>query len=189
MFRAMTRSLHLFRRRHAGRSPRRVTVHKTTEFKPDEIHGSMEAFHLCEAVALVQVVEDAGWRGIRIDAGIDAKKGDPAAFPVARGTVIGFGPREALLWTRGDVRGISGRRSYFQGARSAPRPVRLLRYAGHGSWDDTASAVPALSKLNWNNDALYGPLPVTLSYAQVLARVVKRMPGLGSAPYQFRFFM
>lgn len=189
MFRVMTRSLDLYRRRHAGRSPRRLIVHKSTEFKPDEIDGAMEAFHLCEAVDLVQVVEDVGWRGVRIDATIAAKKGTPAAFPVARGTVIGLGPREALLWTHGDVKGISGRESYFQGARSTPRPVRLVRYAGHGPWDETTRAALALSKMNWNNDALYDPLPVTMTYAQVLARVVKRMPGLGSAPYQFRFFM
>ena len=42
---------------------------------------------------------------------------------------------------------------------------------------------------DWNNDALYDPLPVTIGYAKVLARVVKRMTGLGSSPYQFRFFM
>jgi hypothetical protein len=65
----------------------------------------------------------------------------------------------------------------------------LVRHAGHGPWDDTARAVLALSKMNWNNDALYDPLPVTMGYAKVLARVVKRMPGLGSAAYQFRFFM
>jgi len=28
-----------------------------------------------------------------------------------------------------------------------------------------------------------------IGYAKVLARVVKRMRGLGNAPYQFRFFM
>ena len=43
--------------------------------------------------------------------------------------------------------------------------------------------------MNWNNDSLYDPLPVTLSYAKVLARVVKRIPILGTTPYQFRFFM
>jgi hypothetical protein len=32
-------------------------------------------------------------------------------------------------------------------------------------------------------------LPVTMACAKTLARVVKRMDGLGSAPYQFRFFM
>ncbi len=188
MFRVMTRSLDLYRRRHAGRTPRRVMVHKTTEFKRDEVDGAMEAFHLCEAVDLVQVVEDVGWRGIRIEADDSDDTGRPAAFPVARGTLLGLSPREALLWTHGDVQGVSNR-SYFQGARSTPRPIRLVRHAGHGSWDDTARATLGLTKMDWNNDALYDPLPVTLAYAKVLSRVVKRMDGLGTAPYQFRFFM
>ena len=82
MFRVMTRSMDLYRRRHAGRSPRRVIVHKTTEFKRDEIDGCMEALHLCEAVDLVQVVEDVGWRGVRIERKGSAIKGEPAAYPV-----------------------------------------------------------------------------------------------------------
>jgi hypothetical protein len=189
MFRVMTRSLDLYRRRHAGRSPRRVMIHKTTEFKTDEVDGCMEALHLCEAVDLVQIVEDVGWRGVRIEGNTGAKKGTPTAFPVSRGTLLSLSPREALLWTHGNVRGIGERGSYFQGARSTPRPIRLVRHAGHGPWDDTARAVLGLSKMDWNNDALYDPLPVTIGYAKVLARVVKRMRGLGSAPYQFRFFM
>jgi hypothetical protein len=189
MFRVMTRSMDLYRRRHAGRSPRRVMVHKTTEFKPEEMDGAMEALHLCEAVDLIQVVEDVGWRGVRIDGRAGSAKGKPTAFPVPRGTVIGIGAREALLWTHGDVQGVGERNSYFQGGRSTPRPLRLVRHAGHGSWDDTCRAALGLAKMNWNNDALYDPLPVTMSYAKVLARVVKRMTGLGSTPYQFRFFM
>jgi hypothetical protein len=189
MFRVMTRSLDLYRRRHAGRSPRRVIVHKSTEFKTDEVDGCMEALHLCEAVDLVQVVESVSWRGVRMIPERDGRKGVPAAYPVARGTVLGLGPREALLWMHGDVQGVQERGSYFQGARSTPRPIRLVRHAGHGPWDETARSALALSKMNWNNDALYDPLPVTMGYAQVLARVVKRMSGLGSTPYQFRFFM
>ncbi len=189
MFRVMTRSLDLYRRRHAGRPPRRVMVHKTTEFKREEVAGCLEALHLCEAVDLVQVVEDVGWRGVRIHEGPDKEtKGKAAVFPVSRGTVVGLEPREALLWTHGDVQGIT-ERSYFQGSRSTPKPVRLVRHAGHGPWDETVRAVLGLSKMNWNNDALYDRLPVTMAYAKVLARVVKRMPSLGSTPYQFRFFM
>ena len=115
--------------------------------------------------------------------------GHAAAFPVPRGTLLDLGQREALLWTHGDVRGIDERGPYFQGKRSTPRPIRLVRHAGHGTWDDSARAILALSKMDWNNDARYDPLPVTIGYAKVLARVVKRMRGLGSAPYQFRFFM
>lgn len=62
MFRMMTRSLDLYRRRDSGRTPRRVTVHKMTEFKPEEIDGCMQALHLCEAVDLIQVVET--WVGV-----------------------------------------------------------------------------------------------------------------------------
>lgn len=190
MFRVMTRSMDLYRRRHAGRSPRRVFVHKTTEFKPGEIEGCMEAFHLCEAVDLIQVVEDIGWRAARIaPKDRDDKRGQATAYPVSRGSLVELGSREALLWMHGDVQGVAGQASYFQGGRSTPRPVRLVRHAGHGGWEDTAQSMLALSKMNWNNDALYDPLPVTLGYAQVLARVVKRMQGLGSTPYQFRFFM
>lgn len=189
MFRVMTRSMDLYRRRHAGRAPRRVMVHKTTEFKPEEIDGCMEALHLCEAVDLVQVVQDVGWRGVKVDSTVGTKKGSPAPFPVARGTLVGLGPREALLWTHGDVRGIVERGAYFQGGKSTPRPLRLVRHAGHGPWDETARAVLALTKMDWNNDALYGPLPVTLGYSKVLAQVVKRLSGLGSLPYKFRFFM
>ncbi|HVB35564.1 MAG TPA: hypothetical protein VNJ52_14510 [Patescibacteria group bacterium] len=188
MFRVMTRSMDLYRRRHAGRSPRRVMVHKTTEFKSEEMDGCMEALHLCEAVDLVQVVEKVGWRGIQIQGARNTGKGNPSAFPVPRGTLLGIAPREALLWTHGSVRGI-GQREYFQGGRSTPRPLRLVRHAGHGPWDESAFAILALSKMDWNNDALYDPLPVTLEYSKILARVVKRMNVLGSAPYQFRFFM
>lgn len=108
MFRVMTRSMDLYRRRHAGRSPRRVMVHKTTEFKRNEVDGCMEALHLCEAVDLIQVVEDVGWRGVRMERR-GSGKGGPTAFPVSRGTLIGLGPRDALLWTHGDVAGIGGR--------------------------------------------------------------------------------
>ena len=188
MFRVMTRSMDLYRRRHAGRSPRRVMVHKTTEFKREEINGCMEALHLCEAVDLVQVVEDVGWRGVRIDQSLHGKRGKPANFPIQRGTVVGLGPSEALLWTHGDASGITNG-SFFQGSRSTPRPIRLVRHAGHGTWDDTARAILGLSKMNWNNDSLYDALPVTLAYAKVLARIVKRIPNLGTTPYQFRFFM
>lgn len=191
MFRVITRSMNLYRQRHAGRSPRRVMVHKTTEFKPDEVDGCMEALHLCEAVDLIQIVEDVAWRGVRIDRDpTGAKsKGKPAAYPVPRGTVLEIGAREALLWTHGDVRGIAQQGSYFKGARSTPRPLRLVRHAGHGPWDDSARAILGLSKMDWNNDALYDELPVTISYAKVLAGVLKRMSGLGTTPYQFRFFI
>jgi hypothetical protein len=188
MFRVMTRSMELYRRRHAGASPRRVMVHKTTEFKFEEIDGCMDALHLCESVDLIQVVQDVGWRAAQIQRNEGNSRGMSSGYPVARGSLVNLGPFEALLWTHGNVHGI-GKREYFQGSRSTPRPLRLVRHAGHGTWHDAASGILSLSKMDWNNDALYDPLPVTLEYAKVLAQVVKRMDVLGTTPYQFRFFM
>lgn len=189
MFRVMARSLDLYRRRHLGKSPRRIIVHKATEFKQAEIDGCMEAFHLCEAVDLVQIVEDVGWRGARVErAKAGGGRTQAANYPVPRGSLVPLSGKECLLWMHGDVQGVTDR-SYFQGGRGTPKPIRLVRHAGHGSWDETARSALALAKMNWNNDALYDPLPVTLSYAKVLARVVKRMNVLGSTPYHFRFFM
>ena len=130
MFRVMTRSMDLYRRRHAGRSPRRVMVHKTTEFKREEVAGCMEALHLCEAVDLVQVVEHVDWRGVQIDRGSHGRKGRPARFPVPRV----LGPRVEPI-----------AQGHLGGALPAP-----FAWFAHGG--DTASAILGLTKMNWNND-------------------------------------
>src|SRR5258705_5795092 len=74
----------------------------------------MEALHLCEAVDLVQVVEDVGWRGVRIERDRQGgAKGKPFGYPVERGTLIPLGDRECLLWMHGDVKGVA-ERSYYR---------------------------------------------------------------------------
>ena len=136
MFRVMTRSLDLYRRRHAGRTPRKVIVHKTTEFKRDEVEGCMEALHLCESVDLVQVVEDVGWRGARIDKPKDrGSKGTPAGYPVARGSLVSLSGRECLLWMHGDVKGISDRGAILKApeAHRIPFASSVTRATGLGT--------------------------------------------------------
>ncbi|MDP8930145.1 MAG: hypothetical protein M3O70_16645 [Actinomycetota bacterium] len=49
--------------------------------------------------------------------------------------------------------------------------------------------VLALTKMNWNNDALYDTVPTTLRYAQTLAQVIKTMPALQPKPYSYRLFI
>ena len=187
MFRVMTRSMDLYRRRNAGRVPRRVMLHKSTEFKQAEIDGAMEALQACDEIDLIQIVEDVAWQGVRFGS-IKSNASQPANYPVERGTLLSLSDFECLLWLHGDS-DVTPKKSYFQGGKGTPRPLKLIRHAGHGNWDDTAISALALSKMNWNNDALYDHLPVTMSYSKTLARVIKRMDGLGSTPYQFRFFM
>jgi hypothetical protein len=52
-----------------------------------------------------------------------------------------------------------------------------------------ASDVLALTKMDWNNDALFGPLPVTIMYSKRLARTISHVSSLASHPYPYRLFM
>ena len=58
----------------------------------------------------------------------------------------------------------------------------MTRHAGRGPLTDLAGQILALSKMNWNNDALYDSLPCTIRYAQTLARTLKHMPACCPSP-------
>ena len=60
----LSRSLEIYQSGHAGRSPSKVTVHKNTEFKEEEILGAIDSFRKGTEVELVQIVKDVSWRGI-----------------------------------------------------------------------------------------------------------------------------
>jgi hypothetical protein len=186
----MSRSLALYQHRHAGRVPRRVVVHKSTHFTENEVEGVFDGLLKVEEIQLVQVKEHGPWRGIQIGEPRVGGRGAATAFPVQRGSYAQLGPRAVLLWTQGSVPSIAGAsRSFYKEMRGVPWPLELIRFAGHGGWEEPCRGVLGLTKMNWNNDALYDTLPVTMGYAQILARVVSRMPELGPSPYQLRFFM
>jgi hypothetical protein len=45
----------------------------------------------------------------------------------------------------------------------------------------------ALTKMDWNNDALYDPVSVTIRYSQKLARTIANVPDLPGHAYPYRF--
>lgn len=190
MRRVMARSLALYQRRHAGQVPRRVVVHKTTEFKPDEVNGCFDALRASASIELLQIQQDTPWRGVVIEAPSGAAaQGAPGMYPLQRGTYLPLGGRETLLWTQGDAPAPVGGRHFFKEGKGIPSPLLLRRFAGHGGWEESCRDVLGLSKMDWNSDSLYDRLPVTLGFAQILARVVKRMPELPGRVFAFRLFM
>ena len=188
MRRVMCRSLSMYQRRHGGRSPRRVVVQKTTEFKPEEIEGCFDALGVAESVELIQVQQDTGWKGILLERP-KSDKAMPGAYPLLRGTYMALGHREVLLWSQGDVPDAVGGRHFYKEGRGIPSPLILRRFAGHGGWEQACRDTLGLSKMNWNSDSLYDRLPVTIGFAQTLANVVKRMPSIADRAYAFRLFM
>ena len=63
----LSRSLEIYQRGHFGRVPQKITVHKNTAFKEEEILGAMDSFREGTDVELVQIVKDVDWKGIRFD--------------------------------------------------------------------------------------------------------------------------
>ena len=188
MRRVMARTIDLYQRQKSG-PPTRLVVHKTTPFRNEEIDGCIDALGSVDDLELLTVSKGTPWNGIRIDAPrTKGAKGDAAMYPVERGTVLPLGGFDYAIWSQGNASGI-GTGSYFKEGKGIPHPLLVTRFLGTGGAHSSARELMGLTKMNWNNDSLYDRLPVTLSYASVLARVVKRLGSLSSTPYDFRFFM
>jgi len=187
----MARSIALYQRRNSGVLPRRVVIHKTSPFTDDELAGTGDALMGVREFECVQIQSRVSWRAVKLNAprATPGPKSLPDSYPVRRGTVVHMSGRSALLWTGGNVPDPQTGRNYFQGGNSIPGPLLLSRFAGAGDLESMAFEALALTKMDWNNDALFDPLPVTIKYSQTLARVIAHAPSLGSAAYPYRLFM
>lgn len=188
MHRVMSRTLSLYQDQK-GQPPTRVVVHKTTRFTREEVDGCLDALSTVDDVELLTLNQTTPWQGVKIDPPKvrGEMKGEAAPFPLERGIAMPLGLYDFLLWTQGNCSAIG--RSYFKEGKGIPHPIRITRHVGGGTFHEAAREILGLSKMNWNNDSLYDRLPVTTTYASILAQIVKRMGPLSSLPYDFRFFM
>ena len=187
----LSRSLEVYQSGHAGHSPRKVTVHKNTEFKDEEILGALDSFRETTEVELVQVVKGVNWKGIRFDT---SKPPQPHNYPVDRGTYVPIDNNQVLLWTQGSVRGVHMKNKkydvYKEGALApTPSPILVRRFTGHGGWHETCAGILGLTKMDWNNNTLYKKLPVTLVYSKAFADIVQQNSNIVDSVYDFRCFM
>ncbi|WP_197952019.1 hypothetical protein [Bradyrhizobium glycinis] len=103
MLKVMARSLSIYQRKHAGDPPRRIVVHKNTEFRSEEIEGVFDVLPNADSIELVHVQQSCGWRGVLI-----AGPQRPHGYPCQRGTTYSlvrrrlcFGRRVTFLpWPR-----------------------------------------------------------------------------------------
>jgi len=187
----LARSLALYRRRNGGSTPERVVVHKTTAFSDDELAGVSDALAAVKERECVEVTTDVPWRGVWLQAPRRAgTRNEPDRYPVQRGTMLPLSGTAALVWVAGNAPSAAQRGgSYYQGGKSIPSPLRITRHMGRGPLELIANEVLALTKLDWNNDALYNPVPVTISYSKRLARTIANVPTLPREVYPYRMFM
>lgn len=187
----LSRSLEIYQSGHFGRIPKKITIHKNTPFKEEEILGALDSFRDGTEVELVQIVQSVNWKGIRFNTKTPP---EPFNYPVERGTYIPIDVNEALLWTQGSVQGVHVNNPkynvYKEGAlKPTPSPVLLRRYTGSGGWHETCQGILGLTKMDWNNNTLYKKLPVTLVYSKAFASIIQQNPNMVDTIYDFRSFM
>lgn len=186
MRKVIAKSLQLYQRRHAGRQPKRLIVHKTSHFKEQEIDGAFDAVNTNMELELLQIVQDQPWTATQH---VKYGKGwSVPGYPIKRGIYAQIHQQEVLLWTQGQVE-LGDRNKFYKEGKGIPSPLLIRRFAGKGGWDKNCQAILGLTKMNWNHDGIYDRLPVTLGYASVLAKTIKKMNELTNKPYEFRFFM
>jgi len=186
----LARSLTLYQDRNGGSLPKRLVIHKTTSFKDEELDGAFDALAGIPEVECIEIGARTNWRGVwLIDSERQAPPSKPSAYPVPRGTVVVRSGVSALLWVAGNAPDASTTGDYYQGKKSIPKPLLLTRHAGRGPLEVVAAEALALSKMDWNNDALYDPVPVSIRYSQRLARTIANVRDLPGKIYPYRLFM
>lgn len=186
----LARSLSLYQGRNGGNLPKRMVIHKTTAFKESEIEGAFDALAGIAEIECVEVSSASCWRGVwLIESGQKKPPTKPSGYPVPRGTMVVRSGNSALVWVAGNAPEVSTKGDYYQGKKSIPRPLQLIRHAGSGPLELTAHEALALTKMDWNNDALYDPVPVSIRYSQKLARTIANVPDLPRNVYPYRLFM
>lgn len=186
----LARSLSLYQGRNGGNLPKRMVIHKTTAFKDSEIEGAFDALAGVAEIECVEVSSASCWRGVwLIETGVQRAPSKPSGYPVPRGTMVIRSGNSALVWVAGNAPEVSTKGDYYQGKKSIPRPLQLIRHTGRGPLELTAHEALALTKMDWNNDALYDPVPVSIRYSQRLARTIANVPDLPRNVYPYRLFM
>lgn len=180
-------SLSVYADRSSGHRPRRLVIHKLLPFTDAEVAGCADAWGGLDGLECISLTRSS-WFGVELVSNVS---GPRWGYAVRRGTLLPLDDFTRLLWIGGNAPSATLSRSsnYFQAGKGIPHPITMTRWAGSGDLTQAAAEVLALSKVDWNNDALYGSLPVTVKYAQVLARVVKHVPTLPAIPFDYRLFM
>ena len=141
-------------------------------------------------IECVEVSSASCWRGVwLIESGVPKQPTKPSGYPVPRGTMVVRSGNSVLVWVAGNAPEVSTSGDYYQGKKSIPRPLQLIRHAGSGPLELTAHEALALTKMDWNNDALYDRVPVSIRYSQGLTRTIANVPDLPRNVYPYRLFM
>jgi len=155
--RLMSRALSVFAE-ETGVSPRKVTVHKRTPYSDMERKGFENALNKIPEYGLMTISRQ----------GIFCMR--PGRKPILRGTAIPFDEKLGLVFTSGYVPFLRG---YFGG--STRQPLEIMENWGALSFQQAASDLMSLTKLNLNSSDFCADLPLTLARCEEIGEILRAL--------------
>lgn len=154
--------------------PRRIVVHKTSVFWPDEKDGFASA--LSKQVSSFDLLAFAPYSHARL-----IREGQ---YPPLRGTWFSAGDWD-FLYTTGYVSELN---AYLHG--HVPAPLRIADHVGGDTpREQLLREILLLTKLNWNSANLGGLMPITLRFSRLVGDVLRELPSSESPRPQFKFYV
>ena len=140
-------------------SPRRVVIHKSSRYTPDEREGFKEALKNISEIDLVTVGTSGNFRLFR-----------EGEYPPLRGALKQIGDNY-FLYTTGYIPEL---KKYPHG--HVPAPLRVEDHHGDTPKSQLLNEMLGLTKMNWNTANVDGAFPITLQFARRVGEILQEIP-------------
>jgi hypothetical protein len=165
--------LERYRLENQGSQPRRLILHKTSRFEPEEQEGFEDALqHTNIPYDLVSLCPTSEVRLIRI-----------GQYPPLRGTVFSVGD-VSFCYTSGYL---PFQRGYPHG--HVPSPLQVADHVGDTPRTQLLREVMTLTKMNWNSANMYGLKPITLRFSQYVGDILREVPESIKPEAKYKYYM
>lgn len=155
-------------------TPKRVFIHKTSQYWPKEREGFRMALN--GRVAQYDLLSLSRQSTVRL---ITTSK-----YPPLRGTRFSVGDLDFLYTT-----GFLAELNEFHGLH-VPAPLRISDHVGQDTPRETLlKEILILSKMNWNSARLGSLLPVTMKFAELVGSILREIPVDREPLPQFKFYI
>jgi hypothetical protein len=154
--------------------PKRLVLHKTSNFNDDEIYGFTEAtkkLHINQ-IDLVSIQAS------------DLRLYRQGNYPPMRGTHLTMSDKHHLLYTRGSV-------PYYETypGRYIPRAIEVKLTTYDESPNVICDEILSLTKMNWNNTQFDRQMPITIECARNVGEILKYLGPDDQMQLKYSFYM
>lgn len=180
----ISKVLQRYIRQNEGVPPKRVVIHKTTDFWNSYIHKDY-----CEVEGLKAGIKEELGDTTEVDL-VTIKSAEEkllrvqGKYPVMRGTLLRIDDEEGILYTTGYVPYLET----FPGM-ATPHPISISIYEGESTLKKVCSEILALTKMNFNNCGFYDSLPITLIFSRKVGEIIQYLPEGVEPPDKYYFYM